>query len=168
MNKAPLILVADDDQNDLRMIADVLDRAGDATRRYYVSDGAEALDFLHRRGAYQDRPPGPPGLVLLDLNMPRIDGWEVLRQVKHDAALGLVPIVVFSSSAREADVRACYEFGANAYAVKPIDFQEFRRTVAAVQAFWLECNQPPPAAGRRREPPPSPRRRLPRVRNELA
>lgn len=138
------ILVADDDDNDLRMISRVLKRDGEDPKGvFYVRDGAEVLDFLHMRGAFASRPPKLPELMLLDLHMPRIDGWEVLRQIKTDPALKLMPVVIFSSSARDTDIRRSYELGANAYVVKPINYSEFKYTIAAIESFWVTCNLNP-------------------------
>jgi len=163
MNTYPGILVVDDDENDLRMVAGVLARSGDPSAVGFVHDGAEALDYLHCRGSFAERPPGLPGLILLDLHMPRVNGWELLRQLKDDARLGTVPVVIFSSSAREADVEQSYELGANAYVVKPINFDLFQQTVRAIEAFWLNCNLAAPVP-RAKAATPLPPRRLPRPR----
>src|SRR5258708_40218296 len=145
MSKRNLSLVADDDENDLRMtLAALASRDADLEVRP-VHDGAEALDYLYGQGAFKDRPAGNPGMLLLDLNMPRIDGWEVLRRIKADAALRTMPVVVFTSSSRDRDVEQCYELGANAYVVKPIDFKEFTEVVRDIQHFWTERNHPPVA-----------------------
>jgi CheY-like chemotaxis protein len=139
MNHERFILVADDDINDVSMITHALgDRAPGCV--HTVSDGAEALDYLLARGRYKDRPPGNPHILLLDLKMPRVDGWEVLKQVKSNPALRLIPVIVFSSSARETDILRSYELGANAYVVKPISFPQFVQAVGAIKAFWTECN----------------------------
>ena len=140
MNLSPDILVADDDENDLRMIDMALKRGERAPAVRYVHDGGEALDYLYGRGRFEQRRSETPGLILLDLHMPRVDGWEVLRQVKSDDQLKWIPIVVFSSSARDVDVRHCYELGANAYVVKPIDYALFQQTIGAIEAFWIVCN----------------------------
>lgn len=155
MKKYPGMLVADDDENDLAMIARALPAHSASHPLCLVSDGGEALDYLHRQGKFAARPPGEPGCVLLDLHMPRVNGWEVLRQVKGDPGLRSIPIVIFSSSDRERDVEACYELGATAYVVKPIDAAAFRQTVTKIHAFWITCNhlaRRPPAPS----PPPSP------------
>jgi CheY-like chemotaxis protein len=141
MNTNPGILVADDDENDLRMIEMALNRGEQSTAVSYVHDGGEALDYLYGRGRFAHQGVESPGLILLDLHMPRVDGWEVLKQVKADERLKWIPVVVFSSSAREVDVRHCYDLGANAYVVKPIDFEQFQQTIEAIEAFWVVCNQ---------------------------
>lgn len=141
MKPLPEILVADDDEHDLTMIRGALAKvAGDKARISCVRDGAEALDFLYARGTYAARGADLPVIMMLDLHMPRVNGWEVLQQVKSDPALHAMPVVVFSSSARDADVRRCYDLGANAYVVKPIDFGEFERVLGATAAFWLRYN----------------------------
>ncbi|HWA25825.1 MAG TPA: response regulator [Lacunisphaera sp.] len=136
----PIILVADDDDNDLRMIEMALNESGRSPAVRFVHDGGEALDYLYGRGRYSQGRGESPALVLLDLHMPRVDGWEVLRQVKADERLKSIPVVIFSSSARESDVRHCYDLGANAYVVKPIEFPRFQEVVGAIKTFWADCN----------------------------
>jgi CheY-like chemotaxis protein len=149
MNKTITILVADDDEHDLRMTLEaLLQRNGRAPTVIAVHDGAEALDFLHGRGAFKSRSPGNPQFLLLDLNMPRLDGWEVLRQIRADAALRTMPVVIFTSSGRDRDVQECYDLGANAYVVKPIDFTEFSNAIRDIQMFWTDRNEPPPASAK--------------------
>ncbi len=146
MSKSLVILVADDDDNDLAMTLAALARRGAKPTVFAVHDGAEALDFLHHRGEFQGRTPGNPDVLLLDLNMPKLDGWEVLRQLKADEQLKTIPVVVFTSSKRDRDVQESYELGANAYVVKPIDFEEFTNAILDIKSFWTERNQPPGAA----------------------
>jgi two-component system response regulator len=164
MNAGPGLLLVDDDENDLRMIAAVLGGTNAIAAVNFVHDGAEALDYLHGRGAFAAEPPPLPGLILLDLHMPRVNGWEVLRQVKGDERLRSIPIVIFSSSARDSDVAQSYALGANAYVVKPIDFTEFGRVVRAIQGFWLQCNQFPLLPAPATPPRPAPSVRFPRRR----
>lgn len=135
-----IILVADDDENDLRMIEAALNDDDQPPQVRYARDGVEALDYLHARGRFSGGRGESPTFILLDLHMPRVDGWEVLRQVKADDGLKRIPIVIFSSSAREVDVRLCYDLGANAYAVKPIEYDRFRQTIGAIKTFWAGCN----------------------------
>ena len=148
MTKSAVILVADDDENDLNMTLAALASHAAAPKVFAVRDGAEAMDFLHSHGEFKARAPGNPDMLLLDLNMPKIDGWEVLRLIKSDHQLKSIPVVIFTSSKRERDVRASYELGANAYVVKPIDYGQFTHAVDAIQTFWAERNVPPPAPGR--------------------
>jgi CheY-like chemotaxis protein len=110
----------------------------------HVRDGVEALDYLYRRGAFADRPSGDPALVLLDLKMPRLDGTEVLRQMKSDPDLKMIPVVVMTSSREEGDLLRTYALGVNAYVVKPVTFHEFVDAVRQVGSFWALVNEPPP------------------------
>ena len=109
-----------------------------------VRDGAEALDYLYRRGAFANRAEGNPAAVLLDLKMPRVDGTEVLRQIKSDASLQLVPVIVMTSSREDRDVLQSYRLGANAYVVKPVNFRDFVAAIKEVGGFWGVLNAPPP------------------------
>jgi CheY-like chemotaxis protein len=111
-----------------------------------VRDGAEALDYLYRRGQFADRADGQPAVVLLDLKMPKMDGIEVLRQMKSDPQLKMVPVVVMTSSREEQDLVNSYQLGVNAYIVKPVGFQEFVEAVKQVGAFWAVINEPPPGS----------------------
>lgn len=151
MSISPRILLVDDDENDLRMIASAFVTAEDASALFAVHDGAEALDYLHARGTFHERAAGLPELILLDLNMPRINGWEVLRQVKGDSRLRRIPVVIFSSSARDTDVMQSYDLGANAYVVKPINFELFRQSIRAIEEFWLHSNHAGPNPERRED-----------------
>lgn len=168
MNPRPCILVVDDDENDLRMIAGALPSGGDRPEVFFARDGEEALDFMYQRGAYQSRPGGTPGLMMLDLHMPRVNGWEVLRQMKSDPQLRWVPVVIFSSSARDSDVCDSYELGANAYVVKPIDFELFRQTVRAIDTFWINCNYRAPTIRNRARPLSAARRPPAGLKTETA
>lgn len=112
----------------------------------HVRDGLEAMDFLHARGAFQGREPGTPALLLLDVNMPRLDGFEVLRQVKSHDRLRSLPIVMLTSSQEESDVHASYQLGANGYVVKPGEFGQLAQVLQRLEAFWLGVNRPPPDA----------------------
>jgi CheY-like chemotaxis protein len=150
------ILVADDDENDLRMIEMALKTGHAPPAVHYVRDGAEALDFLNTRSCFADGEGEVPAFLLLDLHMPRVDGWEVLKRVKGDERLRCLPVVVFSSSARESDVRQCYDLGANAYVVKPIDFVLFQEAIVAIRAFWIGCNHTLHTHPRKFHPRPSP------------
>lgn len=113
-------------------------------RLHWVKDGAEALEFLFSRGAYADRDPArPPKLVLLDLKMPRVDGIEVLRQIKADERTRVIPVVVMTSSNQESDVTESYRLGANSYIVKPIEFGSFLEVVAKIGLYWVLTNRVP-------------------------
>jgi CheY-like chemotaxis protein len=116
-----------------------------------LRDGAEALDYLYRRGEFSDRPHGDPPVILLDLKMPKADGIEVLHQIKGDSALKMIPVVVMTSSREEQDLLNSYQLGVNAYVVKPVKFQSFVEAVEQVGAFWAVINEPPPGSLRRHE-----------------
>ena len=107
-------------------------------------DGAETLDYLYRRNAYAGRPPGNPTFILLDLKMPKVDGLEVLRQIKGDPSLRMIPVVMLTSSREEEDLVRSYDLGVNAYVVKPVEFREFIRAVKTLGGFWALTNEPPP------------------------
>lgn len=110
----------------------------------HLWDGAEALDYLTCRGKFSGRPGGLPAVILLDLKMPRLDGIEVLRQIKSDAVLKKIPVVVMTSSREDRDLHTCYDLHTNAYVVKPVNFSEFVEAVRQVGAFWAVLNELPP------------------------
>ena len=105
-----------------------------------VRDGTEALDFLYKRGKFHGSSQNPPAFILLDLKMPKLDGFEVLRVAKQTDELRHIPIIVFTSSQHSGDVEACYRLGANAYVVKPIAFDQLLKTMEALCGFWLRTN----------------------------
>ena len=144
MNKPRWILLAEDNANDADLTMRALAANQSPSEIVLAGDGAEALDCLYRRGAFQARDDDPPSVVLLDLKMPKVDGLEVLRQIKSDAVLKNIPVVVFTSSKEGTDLAQTYQLGANAYVVKPLDFQEFVSTLKDVKKFWLIINEPPP------------------------
>jgi CheY-like chemotaxis protein len=111
-----------------------------------VRDGEEALNYLYRRGIFKMRMEGNPVVILLDLKLPRVNGTEVLNQIRSNPAFRLIPVVVLTSSREEPDLLQCYELGANAYVVKPIDFHEFVDVIKQVGLFWAVVNQPPPGS----------------------
>jgi CheY-like chemotaxis protein len=143
------ILFVDDSPRDTELALNALEAYNVANEVIALRDGVEALDYLHRRGAFSDRPEGNPAVVLLDLKMPRIDGAEVLRQVKSDAKLKLIPVVVLTSSREEQDLVRIYNLGVNAYVVKPVIFHAFVEAVKQVGGFWAVLNEPPPGSIRR-------------------
>jgi CheY-like chemotaxis protein len=138
------ILLAEDNANDLELTMAALRANHLANEVVVVRDGAEALDCLFRRGKFADGPATPPALVLLDLKMPKVDGLEVLRQIKADPQLRLTPVVMLTSSREEVDLVRSYELGVNAYVVKPVDFTEFMNAVQQLGAFWAVVNEAPP------------------------
>jgi CheY-like chemotaxis protein len=139
------ILLAEDNANDVELTLTALRENHVANDVIVVRDGAEALDYLYRRNRYADRAGGHPALVLLDLKMPKVDGIEVLRQVKSDPALRSIPVVVLTSSREEQDLVRTYDHGVNAYVVKPVDFHEFVEAVKLLGGFWAVVNETPPA-----------------------
>lgn len=138
------ILLAEDNPNDAELTIAALRENKLVSPIIVVPDGAEALDFLYRRGRHADRKNGPPAVILLDLKMPKVDGLEVLRTIKKDAELRIIPVVMLTSSREEADLTRSYENGANAYVVKPVGFDEFMQTVRELGLFWGLVNEPSP------------------------
>jgi CheY-like chemotaxis protein len=136
------ILLVEDDIRDVELTLAALEEYNLANRVVVARDGAEALDYLYRRGAYADRTANHPVIVLLDLHMPKIDGLEVLRQVKRDPVLKIIPIVVLTSS--DQDIVESYDLGVNAYVVKPVAFDGFVEAVKQLSLFWILTNEPPP------------------------
>lgn len=139
----PRILLAEDNNNDLELTLAALRSHRVANDVDVVRDGAEALDYLYRRGRFDGDSSGPLALVLLDLNMPKVNGLEVLRQIKSDPALRLTPVVMLTSSREEVDLLRSYELGVNAYVVKPVAFGEFMEAVKQLGAFWAVLNERP-------------------------
>jgi two-component system response regulator len=138
------ILIAEDDAMDAELAIDALCQYSLANQIQLVRDGAEALDYLYRRGAFAGEPPGNPAVMLLDLKMAKKNGIEVLREMKSAPNLRTIPVVVLTSSRESRDLKACYELGANAYVVKPVKFPEFVEAVKQIGVFWGLVNQPPP------------------------
>lgn len=144
MKEPTWILLAEDDPNDADLAIRALAAAQPPSEIVRAADGAEAMDCLYRRGRFRTRPADPPAVVLLDLKMPKVDGIEALRQMKSDARLKSIPVVMFTSSREEADVIRSYALGANAYVVKPVDYKEFVAALREVSVFWTLFNEPPP------------------------
>lgn len=138
------ILLAEDDAVVAELVMHTLATHTPAPRVVHVKDGVEALDFLYAREQFQHRAAGTPAVMLLDLKMPRVDGLEVLRQVKGDEQLKATPVVMLTSSQDERDVLASYQAGANAYVVKPVEFRRFASVLQQLELFWLGINLPPP------------------------
>ena len=141
------ILVAEDNAHDAELTARALAANHPRNAVTLASDGAAALDCLYHRGAFQSRNHDPPAFVLLDLKMPKVDGLDVLRTIKNDPGLKCIPVVVFSSSSEPVDLERCYQLGANAYVVKPLNFQEFAASLVKLDEFWMNVNEPPPGNG---------------------
>ena len=139
------ILLVEDNLADVELTLHALRRNNLANRIHVVHDGEEALEFLFCRGAYSDRSfDHPPKLVLLDLKLPKVDGIEVLGQIKSDARTKPIPVIVLTSSKEDRDLVASYQLGVNSYIQKPADFDQFRETVKQLGLYWLLVNQPPP------------------------
>ena len=147
MNALKRILYAEDSPADVELTLAALEEHHLANEVVAVSDGVEALDYLYRRGEFASREVGNPAVVLLDLKMPRVDGLEVLRQVKSDPDLRAIPVVIMTSSREERDLVESYRLGVNAYVVKPVDFDQFAAAVKEVGMFWAVVNEPPPESG---------------------
>jgi two-component system response regulator len=137
LKKAVEILLVEDNPDDAELTIRALRKSHLANHLLHLSDGQEALDFLY------DKTNEIPRLVLLDLKMPKVDGLDVLRKIKSDENLKLIPVVMLTSSKQESDIIASYKLGVNAYIVKPVDFDQFIKAVTELGLFWLVLNQPP-------------------------
>lgn len=143
--KAARILLAEDSAQDVELTLNALAEHNIGNSVAVARDGAEALDYLYKRGKFAGREQGNPVLLLLDLKMPKVDGLEVLRTVKTDPRLRSIPVVILTSSREEQDLVRSYELGVNAYVVKPVEFDKFLRAVRDLGLFWVLINEPPPA-----------------------
>lgn len=143
MTIAARILVVEDDPADARLVLDALADLDLAPETLVVNDGVEAMEYLHSRGRYRQRPPGQPAVVLLDVKMPRLSGLEVLRHIRSDPLLRAIPVVMLTASREERDLRGAYELGANGYIVKAIDFDACTASLRAAAQFWALANEPP-------------------------
>ncbi|WP_103028017.1 response regulator [Salinibacter altiplanensis] len=136
------LLLVEDQSSDAELALRALRTLDLGTRLHRIGNGAEALDFIFGRNAHADRSAeAPPGLILLDLKLPKVSGHEVLRALKSDERTRQVPIVVLSSSGERSDVEQCYALGANSYVVKPVDFNAFTETVQRIGTYWLQTNE---------------------------
>ncbi|HYG36052.1 MAG TPA: response regulator [Clostridia bacterium] len=144
MRRFKRILLAEDDLNDIELMLTALADHNLANEVDVVRDGEEALDYLFCRKAYANRTSGAPAAVLLDIKMPKVDGLEVLRQIRADANMRLLPVVVLTSSREERDLLRSYLLGVNAYVVKPVDFEAFATAIKQVGMFWAVVNESPP------------------------
>ena len=149
-NTLARILLVEDDPNDVELTLTALDEYHLANEVVVASDGEQALDYLCCRGRYAQRERQNPAVLLLDLKLPKVDGLEVLKHVKSDEQLKLIPVVVLTSSREEKDMVASYQLGVNAYVVKPVDFHQFVNAIKELGAFWAVINEPPPGSVRRR------------------
>jgi len=142
------ILLAEDSLLDAELTLAALEEHHLAHEVALVRDGAEVLDYLYQRGEFANAGQPRPVVVILDLKMPKVNGLEVLRQIKADPKLKTLPVVMLTSSREDQDLAHSYQLGVNAYVVKPVDFQEFLASIRQLAVFWATINQPPPAAKR--------------------
>jgi CheY-like chemotaxis protein len=144
MNEVRPILLVEDNLHDIELTLAALKQNNLANEVVVARHGGEGLDYLYRRGRFQDRVPGHPVVVFLDLKMPMVDGLEVLRQMKGDESLKTIPVVMLTSSREEADLVNSYRLGVNAYVVKPVGFQQFSEAIKQLGMFWAVLNEPSP------------------------
>lgn len=144
------ILLVEDDPRDVELTLTALEDYNLANEVVVAADGEQALDYLYYRGKFMRRPRENPAVLLLDLKLPKVDGLEVLRQIKSDDALRLIPVVVLTSSREEKDMVASYKLGVNGYVVKPVDFHAFVNAIKELGVFWAVVNEPPPGSVRKR------------------
>jgi CheY-like chemotaxis protein len=148
MNRRPIqMLLAEDNGSDADLILASLAKVGLAEAIHVVHDGVETLDFVFCRGEYADRVDDSSlRVIVLDVKLPKIDGFEVLGELKGDSRSRHIPIVMLTSSNIDRDVARAYDLGANSYLQKPVDFERFRETIRELGLYWLTMNQPPPVA----------------------
>lgn len=142
MPKPIHVLLVEDSPSDAKLLQTMMQVAKLYTRVVHVGDGAAALDYMYQRGPYSQSP--RPDLVLLDLNLPKVNGFEVLHTLKDDPTLKVIPIVVMTSSSSEEDVLKSYQHHANCYVTKPVDFNQFQKIVQTLDTFWFTIVQLPP------------------------
>ena len=149
MSEFGRILVVEDDPRDVELSLTALDEYKLANEVLVVRDGKEALDYLYCREQFASRAEESPAVILLDLKLPKVNGLEVLQQIRSDDRLKMIPVVVLTSSQEERDKLASYTLGLNAYVVKPVDFHEFLNAVKELGVFWAVINQPPPGSAKK-------------------
>lgn len=143
------ILIVEDDAQDLELTLEALEEYRLANEVVVVRDGEQALEYLYSRGTHAGRTDENPAVMLLDLKLPKVDGLQVLAQVKADEKLQMIPVVILTSSHEEKDIVASYKLGVNAYVVKPVDFHEFVNAIKELGIFWAVINAPPPGSVRK-------------------
>ena len=146
MSELARILLVEDDPRDVELTLTALGEYNLANEVEVTRDGEKALDYLYCRGEFSTRSHDNPAVMLLDLKLPKIDGLEVLQQVRADERLKMIPVVVLTSSHEEKDMIRSYQLGVNAYVVKPVDFHEFVNAVKELGVFWAVINEPPPGS----------------------
>jgi DNA-binding response OmpR family regulator len=153
MKEMKRVLLVEDDPNDVELTMNGLSEYNLANEVVVARDGEEALDYLYHRGKFAGRENGNPAVVLLDLKLPKVDGLEVLRRMKSDENLKMVPVVILTSSREDRDMIEGYKLGTNAYVVKPVDFHEFIDAVRHIGVFWSIINEPPPGSVSKKRSP---------------
>jgi DNA-binding response OmpR family regulator len=143
------ILLVEDDPKDVELTLTALEEYNLANEVVVTGNGADALDYLYCRGSFETRSSDNPAVILLDLKLPKVDGLEVLKQIKSDDSMKMIPVVVLTSSREEKDMVASYKLGVNAYVVKPVDFHEFVNAIRELGVFWAIINAPPPGSVRK-------------------
>ena len=146
MSDLKRILLVEDDPKDVELTLTGLEEYNLANEVIVARDGEEALDYLYRRGIYENRANDNPAVVLLDLKLPKVDGFEVLQQIRSDEKLKMIPVVILTSSNEERDLVRSYTLGVNAYVVKPVDFHQFVNAVKELGVFWAVINEAPPGS----------------------
>jgi DNA-binding response OmpR family regulator len=146
MEELKRILLVEDDPHDVELTLEGLNEYNLVNEVVVARDGEEALDYLYRRGKFAGRADGNPSVVLLDLKLPKVGGLEVLRQMKNDKMLKMVPVVILTSSHEDRDMIEGYKLGTNAYVVKPVDFHQFVDAIKQIGVFWAVINEPPPGS----------------------
>ena len=141
--------MVEDDPKDVELTLTALEEYNLANEVVVTRDGEQALDYLNCRGEYKMRSSGNPAVMLLDLKLPKVDGLEVLKEIKSNGKLRMIPVVVLTSSKEEKDMVASYKLGVNAYVVKPVDFHEFVNAIKELGVFWAVINEPPPGSVRK-------------------
>jgi CheY-like chemotaxis protein len=149
MSPLKRILLAEDNEHDIELTLAALEEHNLANEVVVVRDGAAALDYLNQRGQHANHANGQPVVVLLDLKMPKVDGLQVLREMRANPEIKHVPVVMITSSREEQDLVSSYQLGVNAYVVKPVDFQKFVESIKQVGFFWAIINEPPPGVMKR-------------------
>jgi CheY-like chemotaxis protein len=144
------ILMVEDDPRDVELTLTALEEYNLANEVVVTHNGEEALDYLFCRGEFATRTGDNPAVMLLDLKLPKVDGLEVLQQIKADEKLRMIPVVVLTSSHEEKDMVASYKLGVNAYVVKPVDFHEFVNAIKELGIFWAVINEPPPGSAKKK------------------
>ena len=148
MGELKYILYAEDNSNDIELTLEAFKDIKIANRVQVVNDGAQVLDFLYKRGKFKNRTGANPIVILLDIKMPKIDGFQALKIIKEDPEFKNIPVVILTSSREEKDLVESYKMNTNAYVVKPMDFDQFTKAIKELGVFWALINEPPPGSGK--------------------